>query len=182
MEKLATGKILIAEPYLGDPNFERSVVLLCDHNDQGSFGFVLNQESEFLVSDLLQETVYPEIKVHFGGPVERTTLHFLHACPQLIEGGLEVLPGLFWGGEFKKMIENLNLGIVKSDQIKFFIGYSGWGPGQLEAEMQRNSWVISTADAKNILNNNKEYWREALKKMGGDYKVMANYPIDPRLN
>ena len=182
MEKLAAGKILIAEPFMGDPNFERSVILLCEHTEKGSFGFVLNQESDFLLGDLLQETIYPEIKVNFGGPVERNTLHFLHTEPDLIEGGFEVLKGLFWGGNFNEMLRKLNLGLIKSHQIRFFVGYSGWSVGQLGMEMKRNSWIVSTAESQIIMNNSKEFWREALKSKGGDFKVMANYPIDPRLN
>jgi putative transcriptional regulator len=182
MNKLAKGKILIAEPFLGDPNFERSVILLCDHNEHGSFGFVLNQSTDLNLGDLLTKNVYPDIKVNIGGPVQKDTLHFLHTNPTLIKGGLEIIKGLYWGGNFNEMIEKLNLGLVTTTQIRFFIGYSGWGAGQLENELKRNSWIISKTNTENIMQTNKEYWRDELKKMGGDYKVMANYPIDPRLN
>lgn len=182
MSKLEKGKILIAEPFLGDPNFERSVILLCDHNENGSFGFVLNQETDLNLGDLITKNVYPDIKVNVGGPVQKDTLHFLHTQPQLIKGGLEILDGLYWGGDFNDMVDKLNLGLIKINQIRFFIGYSGWSAGQLDSEIKRNSWILSNANAENIMYTTKEYWREALKKMGGDYKVMSNYPVDPRLN
>lgn len=182
MIKLETGCLLIAEPFMGDPNFERSVILLCEHNARGSFGLVLNQLSEFHLGDLIKNNVYPDILVNFGGPVQRDTLHFLHIVPEKISGGVEIQKGLFWGGNFDKMLEKLNLGLISITEIRFFIGYSGWGEGQLSQEIKRNSWFVSKTTTNNIMKNSKEYWRETLKNMGGDYKVMANYPIDPRLN
>ena len=182
MIKLETGCLLIAEPFMGDPNFERSVILLCEHNAQGSFGLVLNQSSEFHLADLIKNNVYPDILVNYGGPVQRDTLHFLHIVPEKISGGVEIQKGLFWGGNFDKMLEKLNLGLISMGEIRFFIGYSGWGEGQLSQEIKRNSWIVSKTTTNNIMKNTKEYWRETLKNMGGDYKVMANYPIDPRLN
>ncbi|MES2795929.1 MAG: YqgE/AlgH family protein [Bacteroidota bacterium] len=182
MGKLEAGCLLIAEPFLGDPNFERSVILLCENNSDGSFGLVLNQPTEYNLGDLLSKNVYPDIKVNVGGPVQRDTLHFLHTNPAAITEGIEIVKGLYWGGNFDKMLENLNLGIISIDQVRFFIGYSGWSAGQLDQEMKRNSWIISEGDSESIMKTSKEYWRDTLKKMGGDFKVMANYPIDPRLN
>ena len=182
MKKLSSGKILIAEPFMGDPNFERSVILLCEHNSHGSFGLVLNQETDFQLGDLITKNVYPDVKVNYGGPVQRNTLHFLHTNSELIKGGLEIIKGLFWGGNFEDMIDKLNLGLISLNQIRFFIGYSGWGKDQLENEMKKNTWIISSTTPENIMNSSKEYWRDSLKKMGGDFKVMANYPSDPRLN
>ncbi len=182
MTKLTHGVLLIAEPFMGDSNFERSVILLCEHNSQGSFGFVLNQTSELQLGDLIKNNVYPDITVNFGGPVQRDTLHFLHTVPDMVPGGLEIQKNLYWGGDFDKMLEKLNLGLIAINDIKFFIGYSGWGEGQLELEIKRNSWIVSKSSSNNIMKNSKEYWRESLKEMGGDFKVMANYPTDPRLN
>lgn len=182
MKKLSSGKILIAEPFMGDPNFERTVILLCEHNLNGSFGLVLNHETDFHLSDLITKNVYPDVKVNYGGPVQRNTLHFLHTNPEMIKGGLEIIKGLFWGGDFEEMVDKLNLGLISLNQIRFFMGYSGWDKDQLENEMKRNTWIISSTTPENIMNTSKEYWRDSLKKMGGDYKVIANYPTDPRMN
>ncbi len=182
MKKLGAGKILIAEPFLGDPNFERTVILLCDHNEKGSFGLVLNHETDISVGDLVPGKIISEQKIFFGGPVERNTLHFIHTNSKIINGGLEIVDGLFWGGNFDEMVKWINLGVLKPSEIRFFVGYSGWSGGQLEMEMKRNSWIISKTNSENIMNIHKDFWRDSLKKMGGDFKVMANYPVDPRLN
>lgn len=180
---LKAGKLLIAEPFLGDSNFERAVIFLCEHNENGSFGLVLNQSSEISLSDLLSQSVYSEIKVDIGGPVERNTLHFLHTCPDLINGGHEIINGLFWGGNFSEAINKLNLGVIKTNQLRFFIGYSGWAGGQLESELKKDSWIVSKTNAESIMKpSDGSFWRETLKKLGGDFKVISNYPIDPRLN
>jgi putative transcriptional regulator len=183
MKGLKSGNILIAEPFLGDPNFERAVILICEHNEKGTFGLVLNKNSNIMLADLLTENLYPEIKVDIGGPVEQNTLHYIHTCGHLIPGGVKLMDNLWWGGNFKEILKNINIGVIKPNQIRFFIGYSGWGHGQLEMELKRNSWIISKSNYESILSPSDEsYWRETLKKLGGDFKVMSNYPIDPRLN
>ncbi len=182
MSKLKQGCLLIAEPFMGDPNFERAVVFLCEHKLEGSFGLVLNQVSDFQLDDLISKNVYPEIKVNIGGPVDHTTLHFLHTRPDIIPNGFEVLNGLYWGGDFEVILKNLNLGVLGSNEIRFFLGYSGWAAGQLAIEISKNTWIISETKTSQVMKNSKEYWRESLRNMGGDYRVIANYPIDPRLN
>jgi putative transcriptional regulator len=181
--KLKSGNIIVAEPFMGDPNFERTVVLLCEYTVQGAFGLILNQESDYRLNDILGSTIFVEMPLYIGGPVQKDTLHFIHKRHDLIKGGLELLPGLFWGGDFEDAVNCLNMNRLAINEIMFFIGYSGWGAGQLEDEVNRNSWMISKIDLNTILNQNpKLLWREVLKKMGGDFKVMANYPTDPRLN
>ena len=76
--RVSKGSLLIAKPFLGDPNFERGVILMCEYNDQGSFGFVLNQVTDLMLGDVLEETIYQDIPLHLGGPVEKNTLHFIH--------------------------------------------------------------------------------------------------------
>ena len=99
------GNLLISEPFLGDPNFERSVVLICEHyNSYGSFGLVLNQTSNLVLADVLEENVYPDVPLFIGGPVQQNTLHFVHRRPDLIDGDQELLRGVFWGGNFEQEI------------------------------------------------------------------------------
>ncbi len=182
MIKLKSGCLLIAEPFMGDPHFERSVIILCEHNLSGSFGLVLNQVSEYQLGELVVPNIYPDIKVNVGGPVDHHTLHFLHTRPDLIPNGLEVLDGLFWGGDFEIIVKNLNLNLLLPNEIRFFVGYSGWAAGQLAKELSKNTWIISPTTTSQVMKASKEYWRESLKNMGGDYRVIANYPTDPRLN
>lgn len=179
---LKSGRILIAEPFLGDPNFERSVILLCEHNESGSFGLVLNQTTNSQLSDVI-EGVYQEYPLYIGGPVEQNTLHYIHRLGNLIEDSVDLGNGLFWSGDFESLKSLINIGTIKAEDIRFFLGYSGWGAGQLSEELAQNTWILSNIDSDMVFENEPvQFWRTVLKRMGGDYKVLSNYPIDPRLN
>jgi putative transcriptional regulator len=176
------GKLLIAEPFLGDPNFERSVVLLCEHNEQGSFGLVLNQTSNLHLDDVM-ENMYGEFPLYIGGPVEQNTLHFIHRLGNQIDKSVDIGNGIYWSGDFEEVKTLINIGKISENDIRLFIGYSGWSAGQLADEMNRNSWIVSETDAHFIFDTPaNQFWRAILKSMGGEYKVLSNYPTDPRLN
>ena len=178
----AKGNLLIAEPFLGDANFERSVVLLCEHNENGSFGFVLNQTSNLLLNDVLNEPTATNLPLYVGGPVQQNTLHFIHQL-SFLEEALPLGNGLFWSGDFEQMTTLLNIGKISERDVRFFIGYSGWGNGQLDQEMQRQSWIVSKTTADFIFETpTDQFWRAVLRQMGGEYKVKSHYPTDPRLN
>jgi len=183
-QALDKGVILISEPFLPDPNFERTVVLLCDHNEQGSVGFVLNRYADIQLPDVVEEFVGTEAKLYLGGPVEQNTMHFLHKIQHELEGSLELSEGIAWGGDFEKLKFLVNTKQIDLDDVRFFIGYSGWAPGQLQKEIEENSWIVYKPD--NLLEiwdmNTEDLWRRILQKMGGKFKMMSNYPIDPRLN
>src|SRR5215472_8445027 len=107
-----SGRLLISEPFMLDPNFKRSVLILTEYGDEGAMGFVLNHESEYQLGDILPDTQYSELQVFIGGPVGNDTLHFIHCIPQKIGGGLEIAPGIYWGGDFdavKDLIANYQL-------------------------------------------------------------------------
>jgi len=176
------GKLLIAEPFLGDPNFERSVVLLCEHNEQGSFGLVLNQRTNLHLDDVV-ENIYGELPLYLGGPVEQNTLHFIHRLGSQIDKSVHIGNGIYWSGDFENIKTLINIGKIAESDIRLFVGYSGWSAGQLEEEMKRNSWIITETDAHFIFDTpTDQFWRAVLKQMGGEYKVLSNYPTDPRLN
>jgi putative transcriptional regulator len=178
----AKGKILIAEPFLGDKNFERSVVLLCEHNEEGSFGLVLNQLTNLKLDDVM-ENIYGELSLFLGGPVEQNTLHFIHRLGRQIDNSVEIGNGIFWSGDFEQVKALINIGKISENDIRLFIGYSGWASEQLEGELKKDSWIVSDSDASLIFDTpSKNFWREVLKRMGGQYKVLSNYPTDPRLN
>lgn len=177
------GDLIIARPYLGDANFERTVIFICEHNEAGSFGLVLNQSTPFMLNEALQEDFYSDMPLRMGGPVGRNTLHFLHRLGNKINNSVEVLPNLFWSGDFEDVTLLLKLGSIAPTDMQFFVGYSGWGPNQLQQEYVQNTWVVAEGDANLVLDTTPDaMWREILKRMGGEYKVMANTPIDPRFN
>ncbi len=179
----AKGVLLIAEPFLKDPNFMRTVVILCEHNDEGSFGFVLNKKYDQALDELIPELEGLHLPVYFGGPVQLDTIHFLHTYPELIPGSAEVSKGIFWGGDFSRLIELLQKDEVDPRKVRFFIGYSGWTEGQLSNEMKEKSWLTVAASKKLVFTRNPDNtWKDSLKTLGGEYESLINYPIDPQLN
>lgn len=183
MSTLQTGTILIAEPFLKDPHFMRTALLLCEHKEEGSFGFVLNRQTENWLCDLIDEAEGLVIPVYFGGPVQPDTIHFLHTSPALIPDAIEIDDGIFWGGNFHTAIKLLKNGQVKTDEIRFFLGYSGWSQGQLDQEMQEGSWLTTQSNRRIIFDTPTQMiWQEAIRQLGGQYEMMINFPTDPQLN
>lgn len=174
---------MIADPFLKDPNFMRTVVFITEYNENGAVGFVINRQFENTLDELIPEIEGHKLPVFYGGPVQPNTLHFLHRYPDLISGGIEVAKGIYWGGDFDTVVELINSGKADPDKLRFYIGYSGWSSGQLESEMDEKTWL--TADATRTLvfhGNAEEIWKDSLKHLGGDYEMMINFPIDPQLN
>ena len=178
------GDLLISEPFLADPNFARTVILLCEHNDEGSFGFVLNKLSQIKLNELIEGVGDRQDDIYIGGPVQQNTLQFIHRNDGLIEGGSEVRDGIFWGGNFEQMLTMMESKLIKPDDINFFVGYSGWVSGQLKSELEIDSWIISrNVNIEQIFDTDvNSLWKEVLNTMGGKFKVVANFPVDPRLN
>ncbi|MBY5950222.1 YqgE/AlgH family protein [Algoriphagus sp. NF] len=178
------GDLLISEPFLQDENFSRSVVLLCEHNEEGSFGLVLNKPSILRLNEIVDGMDFLDAEVYVGGPVEQNTLHFVYVGEKKIEGSIKIGEQLWWGGDFQELVEALRLGLIQVETIRFFLGYSGWAPDQLQEELSENVWIIcqSEINPDTLANTPEELWRSLLKNMGGEFKVIANYPPDPRLN
>ncbi|MBI5856146.1 MAG: YqgE/AlgH family protein [Sphingobacteriales bacterium] len=177
------GILLIADPFLKDPNFLRTVVFLCEHKEEGSFGFVLNRQYQNTLDELIPELEGFSLPVFYGGPVQQDTLHFLHQYPDEIPGGKEIVKGVYWGGDFDAAINMIKNEEIDEKKIRFYIGYSGWGEGQLDGEMKEKTWLTVKATRKLIFHNDyNEIWKDSLKHLGGDYEIMANFPIDPQLN
>ncbi len=181
--ELSKGILLVSEPFLPDPNFKRSVVLITEHDEEGSIGFVLNRATELTVNDVLEGFPAFNGSLHIGGPVEQNTLHFIHRASLNIPESKEVLPGIHWGGDFDLIRDMISLGEIHEDDIRFFVGYSGWSVEQLREEIDGHAWILAPADAQTVLTHEPDLlWKEVLTSMGSEYKLMANYPEDPRLN
>jgi len=183
MEKIQPGTILIADPFLKDPNFLRTVIFLCEHKEEGSFGFVLNRKLEYAIGDLMNDLDGCNVPVFYGGPVQQNTIHFLHRCPGLITGGEEIGNGIYWGGEFDELVDLLKRNKIDSANIRLFLGYSGWAEGQLDNEFNEKTWFTTYSSEELIFSDDvNEIWKTALKQMGGKYEQLIHYPIDPQLN
>lgn len=177
------GILLIAEPFLKDPNFMRTVVLLCDHQEEGSFGFVINKRYDYTLNELMNDIDHLKLPVFYGGPVQMDTLHFLHQYPDLIPGSHEIQKGIYWGGDFETAILLIQDGSIDTNKIRFFIGYSGWTKNQLDDEIKEKSWLTVQANNSIVFHTDEgSIWKESLKLMGGDFEQLVNYPIDPQLN
>ncbi|MES2388521.1 MAG: YqgE/AlgH family protein [Bacteroidota bacterium] len=184
---LERGVLLISEPFLNDGHFDRSVILVCDHKESGSFGLVLNKPTEHVLEDVLSElAVFPAtagLPLYLGGPVEQNTLHYIHTLGPALEGSEYIGEGFYLGGSFEQLKELLRSEPIEPGQIRFFLGYSGWQAGQLDKEYEEKTWITGKNIPEDLLEiEPAALWRSLLLRLGGKYKELANYPIDPRLN
>jgi len=183
MIKPDAGILLIADPFLKDPNFLRTVVFICEHQDDGTIGFVLNKMYERTLDELLTDFAGYPIPVYLGGPVQMDSIHFLHQYPDLISGSQEVMPGVFWGGNFEALSILIKSNAIDYNKVRFFIGYSGWSEGQLDNELEFKSWLTVSATRNLVFHQKPEnVWKDSLKLLGGEYEMLINFPIDPQLN
>lgn len=181
-KKPSKGSLLLAEPFMLDPNFKRTVVFLCEKQKSGSVGFILNRPMPLKLSEAVEDIYNFDAQLYFGGPVQTDTLHFIHNVPQL-ESCIKIIDGLYWGGNFDALKTMINAGEVKPENFRFFLGYSGWDMSQLENEMKENSWILCPAKASYVFNQKPDnLWKQVLKDLGGDYAMMVNFPEDPSLN
>lgn len=178
------GKVLISEPFLADPTFSRSVILITEHTDHGTLGYVLNQRTDYAVNMIVEGLDMVNLSAYQGGPVEMNSLHYLHTYPQ-IEGNVQVMDGVYWSGNFGDVCQGLLAGSMQQDNFRFFVGYSGWSPGQLQEELDQKSWMIGDLEPKYLFDHtidDDELWKLAVRKQGGKDALMANAPTDPFLN
>ena len=174
MAESLSGQLLIASPSMSD-FFQRAVVLVVEHNDEGAFGLVLNRPSETTVgevSDELAEAVGAEHVLHVGGPVQPNAVTAVgeHADP----------------GEATKLIV-ADVGMVDLDRapeltrVRVFAGYAGWGPGQLDSELEAEAWIVEPAHPDDPFAGD-DLWARALARKGGEFALLARMPADPSLN
>ena len=181
----AQGSILISEPFLQDAYFQRSVVLLVEHNTQGSMGFVLNKKTDLIVNTFFPELdEYPEIPIYLGGPVSANRLFFIHSLGDLIvPDSVKIKDRLYFDGDFEALKRYIQNGHSIEGKVKFFLGYSGWTEGQLGNEINKNSWVVSHAAKENVLlADGESFWKNSLEQLGSNYEAWTKYPKDPYLN
>jgi putative transcriptional regulator len=179
---LTTGKLLIAEPFLSDPNFARAVILLCEHGEEGSVGFILNKSTQLTLGDLLPDLYTPLLNVFQGGPVQLDTLHMLHRMPEAF-GGNEIFSGVYWGGSYEALQEVIVNNVYQPIDLRLFVGYAGWSPGQLEKEISEGAWLVSDLTQDILFETDVEnVWKEAVRSLGKDFEHLVNLPLNPQLN
>lgn len=183
IEKLTSGKILISEPFQNDFYFGRAVVLLAEHNKNGSFGVIINKPVEVKINELFKDFPTFNAPVYLGGPVRNDSIFYLHTLGTVIPESIKIMDGLYWGGNFEILKDLIEMKEVTEDQIKFYIGYTGWSANQLETELKKNYWVVSNSKLEEVMSKGSEkLWNESLKQLGNEYALWLNFPRDPSLN
>jgi len=181
--KPAKGRILLSEPLLGDYFFGRSVVLLAEHNDEGSFGTILNKQISANFNEVVKDFPDFDAPVYLGGPVDTENIFYLHTKGDQLENSTEIIKGLFWGGDIEMLKEMMLLKAIEPKDIRFFIGYSGWESQQLEMELEKNSWIIARVARKDVFGiEPTTMWETLVNKMGEEYRYWKNFPVDPNAN
>ena len=177
------GSILISDPFSDDVYFGRSVVLICEHNDEGTFGFVLNN---YIDVDLHQlDDNFPNInaRISFGGPVSKENLYYIHSFSD-ITNTLEIREGLYYGGDFDEITDRIKNAKNPNKEIRFFVGYSGWSAGQLDEEIKNENWITANnISTENIIDTKlDDLWRICLEKQGQRFQLMTKFPRNPMDN
>ena len=180
----ANGILLIAEPFLKDPPFLRSVVLLCRYDElDGAFGFTIHRKLQTTLDEIIDGMHGYKLPVYYGGPVQVDTLHYIHQYPHLLLNSVKIAEEVYWGGDFDLLKKYIKDGTIEADKIKFFLGYSGWDAEQLEGEIEEKSWITLDGNKQLIFNTASQFiWQECLNTLGGKYKMMVHFPTDPQLN
>lgn len=178
------GCLLISEPFMEDEHFGRAVVLLGEHNEEGSFGFVLNHYVEQInLGDIMNDFPEFETRIANGGPVKTNNLYYIHTLGDQLPGSIPLIDGVFMGGSFETLRELIEKNKIQRNEVRFFLGYAGWAFGQLENEISQNSWIIANCKEDEIMDTaNENLWETVLKRMGGDHKIISNFPENPSLN
>ncbi len=177
------GRVLIAEPFLQGPYFNRSIVFLTEHGKDGAVGFVLNKSAELYPDEVIEDLFSFKGEMYIGGPVSSNTLHYIHTLGDKVPGSVKVTKTLYWGGDFDVIKDLINEGKADHNSVKFFAGYSGWSPGQLEDEIKENSWIVSTLDDKVIMQDEVDnFWKNTMESLGEIFKMWTNFPENPANN
>jgi putative transcriptional regulator len=183
-EEPRAGGFLLSDPFQGDPFFERSVVYLCQHDSDGTFGFVLNNPLALNLHDIIERQDLKDQSLFIGGPVAKNQLFFLHNLGESIANSLACGHDIYFSGDFDSLIEYLDLNGYDAIKLKFFVGYSGWDENQLEEEIKEHSWIA----AKNIPlsfvfeENHQTLWKSCMELQGSKFKMIANFPKNPNEN
>jgi putative transcriptional regulator len=177
------GKILISEPFMPDTYFSRSIVYLTDHSPEGSVGFILNKTIDLRLSSAVAGFEGWDEELNMGGPVAPDTLHYIHTLGELIPGSVHIDEDIWWGGEIDVIRNLIRTRHIKKDQIRFFLGYSGWSAGQLDRELKENSWVIAKVKPEIIMaNKGLDTWKRVLRSFKNKYRMWADFPDSPEMN
>ena len=185
--KPATGRLLVAEPFLREEHFNHAVIQLIEYaSGQNSMGLVLNKPTNLTLGEAIEGVSDDvDIPLFCGGPVGNDRLFYIHSLPSEFPEAIPLGNNLFIGGDFDRVKSYLNMGLPTEGKIRFFIGYSGWEIGQLDNEISNHVWAVAPQiiDTQILLNNEGEsYWYDVVRTMGPSYRNWLYHPTNPKLN
>lgn len=179
----AQGRLLLSEPFMQDENFRRAVILLAGHDEKGSFGFILNKPIDLDLHKSLDDFPVYDGTAYLGGPVNKNQLFYIHTLGPKLEESIHITGNFYWGGNFEILKDMIRSGKVSEQEVRFFVGYAGWDPKQLNKELKERSWIVAESKPEFILpETTTTLWSDVLKSMGQEFAIMANFPEDPSLN
>lgn len=180
--KPRVGALLLSEPFNKEPNFKRAVVLISQHDQRGSIGFILNKPTPLFIHDVLED--FPEFNapVHWGGSLRLDSVYYVHTLPEL-KGAQPIANGIYWGGDYEHLKLLVETKQIKPDQIKFLAGYNAWSPRKLAREIRNQNWWVTDADLKSTFLEPADHaWGNILQRNGHVYGIMNDFPEDPNFN
>jgi putative transcriptional regulator len=179
----ASGRILVSQPSMNDRFFGRSVVMLADHGSDGSFGFIVNKPANIKLSKVTDEFGAFDTDLYLGGPVHVNNLFYVHSKGQIVKNSFEIIKGVYWGGDLGEIRNLISSGKITEKDIRFYAGYSGWEPNQLDREMKENSWIVLDGLNQYVFGSRPAgLWKKIVLTLGDDYAPWVNYPYDPNMN
>jgi putative transcriptional regulator len=178
-----TGSLLIAQPLLNDGFFNRAVILLTNHGEEGVVGFILNFKTHMVLRDVRPQMKYGNYPIYEGGPVSKNQLFFIHTLGERIEGALPIGNNMFFGGDFQQMLDTIENEAVLESEVRFFVGYSGWDKEQLDEELSKQSWFVREDAHADILKKDPfDIWADELEKQNKNLRIFGEIGCDPSLN
>lgn len=173
-QKIKRGQVLLADPFMDESVFKRAAIYMCEHNKEGSLGFIINKQLDFNIQELVLDFPEFDSKVYYGGPVSTDTIHYVHTKGDILEDAICITKGIYWGGDFNKLKFFIEKGLIKPNEIRFYLGYSGWEPNQLEQEVETGSWLVADADLNYIFAKRwSVLWNKILEDAGGTKAVIS---------
>ena len=177
------GDVLISEPFMNDFYFRRSVILLIDHNEEGSLGVIFNKRLTIPFNEIVQG--FPEFNadVYLGGPVETDRIFFIHTVGEMIPDSPLISNGLYWSGNINVLKSMIKMDLIKPHEVRFYVGYAGWDGGQLRNELKANTWVVGRFTSKQLLRTMPgKMWSDFVKQIGKRYTLWDKFPVNPSDN
>ncbi|MDD4226746.1 MAG: YqgE/AlgH family protein [Mariniphaga sp.] len=177
------GRVLIAEPFLPGDFFNRSVIFLVAYSNKGAVGFILNKKVDLAIHQVMPGFPEFEVDLCLGGPVATDSIYYIHKLGKKLPGSIHVMGNLFWGGDFDILKHQILSGLIQPSDIRFFVGYSGWDSGQLEREINEDSWLVTDVEEEAVMSDLQlESWAKFVKKAGRRYSVWEHFPENPAMN